>query len=61
MKYVFHDSAKIELNEAASYYESCRKDLGIEFLNEIRSTIQRILDHPESWSPLSKNTRRCLI
>lgn len=60
MKYSFHPSAKIELNEAIYYYESCRSGLGAEFAKEVRSTVRRITEFPEAWSPLTKNTRRCL-
>ncbi len=60
MKYFFHPSAKIELTEAAHYYENCRKGLGIEFSKEIHSTVKRIIEFPEAWSTLTKNTRRCL-
>lgn len=60
MKYSFHPSARIELNEAVHYYEGIRKGLGAEFVKEIYSTLQRITDFPEAWTPLSENTRRCL-
>ncbi|MCP4129418.1 MAG: type II toxin-antitoxin system RelE/ParE family toxin [bacterium] len=60
MKYSFHPSARIELSEAVYYYESCRKGLGAEFAKEVYSTVRRITEFPEAWTPLTKNTRRCL-
>jgi plasmid stabilization system protein ParE len=60
MKYSFHPSAKIEFNESIDYYEECQIGLGAEFAKEIFSTIQRILQFPEAWTRLSKNTRKCL-
>lgn len=33
----------MELNEAAMYYEGCRTGLGIEFLEEVFSTVERII------------------
>jgi plasmid stabilization system protein ParE len=60
MKYSFHPSAKIELGEAVYYYETCRTGLGAEFAKEVYSTVRRITEFPEAWSPLTKNTRRCL-
>ncbi len=60
MRYFFHPSAEIELNEAADYYEHCKTELGSEFVKEIYSTIQRIIRFPEAWMPISKHTRRCL-
>ncbi len=60
MRYCFHPSAAIELNEATGYYEQCKAGLGSEFVKEIYSTIQRITLFPEAWTPISRNTRRCL-
>ena len=60
MKYFFHPSARIELNNAIDYYEKCKTGLGSEFAKEIYSTIQRIIQLPEAWTQISKNTRRCL-
>lgn len=60
MKYSFHPSAKIELNEGVDYYEECQPGLGLEFLKEVYTAIQLILQYPQAWPPLSTNTRRCL-
>ena len=60
MKYRFHPSAKAELNNSIDYYEDCCSGLGLEFAEEIYSTIQRIIQFPEAWSRLSPNSRRCL-
>ncbi len=48
MKYYFHPSAKIEINEAVNYYEECQAGLGTEFVEEVYSTIQRIIQLPEA-------------
>ncbi len=60
MKHSFHPEAKKELKEAVKYYNECGSGLGYIFLEEVQTTIKRIIQFPESWSPLSKNTRRCL-
>jgi len=60
MKYSFHPKAKEEFLEAIDYYESRSTGLGLEFANEIYSTIQRIIQLPTAWSKFSENTRRCL-
>ena len=60
MKYSFHPSAKQELLKTIKYYENSREGLGIEFLIEFQRTIKRILQFPNAWSKLSKNTHRCL-
>lgn len=59
MNFYFLQPAKEELEEAVAYYEKQKAGLGVEFAQEIADTIQRILDHPEAWEKLSKNTRRC--
>lgn len=61
MKYSFHPVAVAELNEAIDYYEELQSGLGLEFAKEIFSSIQRILEFPNAWPALSKNTRRCLV
>ena len=60
MNYIFHPDAKKELAQAVVYYENCQKGLGSEFLEEVYSTIQRVLTFPKAWSTLSVNSRRCL-
>ena len=60
MKYSFHPEARIEFLEAINYFEDCRYGLGVEFSQEVFSSIQRIIHFPLAWSEFSKNTRRCL-
>ena len=61
MIFTFHPLAKIELNDAAVYYDYQQKGLGLDFIEEIYATIKRILQFPKAWSKLSKNTFRCLV
>jgi plasmid stabilization system protein ParE len=51
--------AQAELAEAVAYYNSQKSELGSQFAEEIRRTIERILQYPEAWTSLSKRTRRC--
>ncbi len=60
MTFTFHPEARFEFNEAIAYYEKAESGLGVDFAEEIYAAIQRILKYPDAWSPLSKNTRRCL-
>jgi toxin ParE1/3/4 len=60
MNYSFHPSASAEFDGAIAYYEGCRTGLGVEFTAEIYSTIERIIEFPHAWTPLSPNCRRCL-
>ena len=61
MKFSFHPDAEEELNQAVDYYNHCQPLLGWDFAREVYLTIQNILSYPEAWTPLSKNTRRCLV
>lgn len=61
MNYRFHPEAEIELNEAVDYYDGCQNGLGLEFADEVRAVIETICRFPSAWTPLSENTRRCLL
>jgi len=60
MQYSFHPDAEIEFNISIDYYEECQKNLGLEFANEVYTTIQRILNFPNAWQVLDSDIRRCL-
>jgi hypothetical protein len=61
MRFYFQEHAETEFDRAVEYYEGCRYGLGIEFAQEVYATIDRIIQYPDAWSPMSKNTRRCLV
>ena len=61
MRFCFHPLAEIELDESIRYYEDCEPGLGIELAEEVYSAIRRVSEYPEAWSPMSPNTRRCLV
>lgn len=61
MRFYFHEHAEKEFDRTVEYYEDCRRGLGIEFAQEVYATIDRIIQYPEAWMPMSKNTRRCLV
>jgi plasmid stabilization system protein ParE len=48
-----------ELAEAVAYYDSQESGLGSKFAEEVKRTIERILQYPQAWSLLSRRTRRC--
>jgi hypothetical protein len=60
MTFYFHPEAELELNSSIDYYEECRSNLGLEFANEVYSSIQRILEFPKAWQILEDDIRRCL-
>lgn len=61
MKYHFHPAAETELNEAVDYYDECQEGLGLEFAKAVYAAIENICRYPLAWSPLSRNTRKCLL
>ncbi len=58
MNYSFHPHAEKELEEAETYYDNIREELGNRFRAETEMAISRILDFPNAWQRLSQNTRR---
>ena len=61
MKFHFHPSADTEFDEVIRYYEECEPGLGLELAEEVYSAIGRVSEYPDAWSPVSQNTRRCLV
>lgn len=60
MKFSFHEAAEKEFVAAIEYYEERQTGLGLRFSKEIYATINRICDHPYTWSGIDDKTRRCL-
>ena len=48
MTYRFLSPAQQDLAEAMRYYEGAVPGLGLEFLEELERTVQRILHQPEA-------------
>ena len=49
--------AEQELFEAIEYLNSESEGLGYEFAAEVQSTLERIIQYPKAWHPLSKRSR----
>ncbi|RZM77782.1 type II toxin-antitoxin system RelE/ParE family toxin [Leptolyngbya iicbica] len=60
-KYRFLTPALLEVEEASQFYESNRPELGVEFLDEVDETVQRILANPRAWKVLEDEIRRCRL
>jgi plasmid stabilization system protein ParE len=60
MIFKFHESAEKELLDAIDYYESSEPGLGFKFSGEVLSAIYRICEHPQAWTEIDAQTRRCL-
>ena len=54
----FNALAESELNDAARYYESQIKGLGVAFLDEVEHSIKTIQQNPESFPAILKVIRR---
>lgn len=61
MKFYFHELAESEFDKAVDFYEDCQHGLGLEFAQEVYAAIALIVRFPDAWSPMSHNTRRCLV
>ena len=55
---VFRQAARIELQDAASWYEEQRPGLGTEFLSEIDRAIDRAARAPFRGKPVANDVRR---
>ncbi len=61
MTYRFLSPAQRDLAEAVDYYERAATGLGLEFLDEVERTINRVLLHPEAWTRVAEHHRRCRL
>jgi plasmid stabilization system protein ParE len=57
--YRFLSPASEEIEEAAQFYDSRVQGLGADFLDELNSAIQRILQFPKAWGLVSEQFRHC--
>ncbi len=61
MKYVFHSDALQEYSEAAMYYKKISPELGKAFVDEVETSVRKILSAPETWRIVEEDIRRFLI
>ena len=54
-------AAKLEIRQAALFYEDCREGLGQEFLASVESAFEQIERHPTVWRILKGRFRRYLL
>jgi hypothetical protein len=54
----FHESAELELNEAADFYDIRSPGLGSDFLDEVERGLGHIAEHPEAAALALGNVRR---
>jgi len=61
MKLRILEEAQLDLEVSVDYYNGDSPGLGYEFADEFYHTIDRIVDNPDAWPPISKRTRRCIF
>lgn len=61
MKVRLDPAAKLEIRQAALFYEDCRDGLGLEFLDAVESAFEQIQRHPRVWRILKGRLRRYLL
>lgn len=61
MKIIFSKLAKLEFDDAITYYETEFAGLGFRFKEEIKSSIRRIKENPEAWSIERGEVRKALL
>lgn len=59
--YSFHPVAAVELNEAAAYYDSEHRGLGLRFIDGVDAAILQIREHPESCPVVHDRSRSKLV
>ncbi len=58
MRVVRHPEAPCELEQAALWYEDRRPGLGMDFLEEYRATLRRIMAEPGRWRIIRGENRK---
>jgi plasmid stabilization system protein ParE len=58
MTAIILDDAEDDLERAFDYYQHEQTGLGVEFVDEFRRGLERILQHPHAWQPLDDIYRR---
>ena len=57
----FHPAAWAEFREAAQYYDSKQKGLGLRFVDVVESALVRIKNHPLLFRVVEENVRKCRV
>lgn len=61
MQYSIRKEAEDDMAEAYEYYESCRENLGSDFLLCIEESFARIAKNPNQYKPIYKDVHRALV
>lgn len=61
MRCEFAQAAREEFLNSVEYYELQQPGLGLAFSDQVRATVERILEFPDGWTPLDSISHRCLV
>lgn len=49
VRLIIRAEAELDITEAAQWYQEQQAGLGVEFINEVRTAIQRVAERPLAW------------
>jgi plasmid stabilization system protein ParE len=58
---VFLAEARLEMEEAAQFYDAQEPGLGAQFLDAIQRAVDDVSVHPRRWPVIGRNVRRRLV
>jgi plasmid stabilization system protein ParE len=61
VRFYFHPQAEAEYLEAALWYEQQAKELGLRFIEAVRTRLTSIAEHPEHYSQKHGKFREVLV
>ena len=61
MKLLVRPEAAADIEDACRWYRQQRRDLASEFLDSVRVGIEKILENPEGYPVMHRETRRIRI
>ncbi len=59
--HLFRPAAAADIERAFAWYERERAGLGEEFLTEVLTSVHAVVDRPETFPVLHRQTRRALV
>jgi len=61
LRLIFRRDARTEFRQAVRYYEQARVGLGEQFRSAVQTTLDRIIQMPERFTPVHADVRRALV
>lgn len=61
MRVEFAKAAREEFLASIEYYEHQQPGLGLIFSEQVKTTLERIINFPSGWTPLDSTFHRCLV